>query len=290
MWEKRYDLFSFARNGKDQRIYSGEELKRLLRLAFLYHNGWKITAFMTLSDEDIEGAVERIAVTGLNYQTFALHLLHAAVDLNEAAFINVLDRLVKTVNVERTIVEVCYPHLLRLHALCGKLTAGSVQERFSTYLIQTKLIKETSIFSPSQNEPPELVLFSPEKEANELPLLFLNYVLRKSGWTVFYLGQNNKLSDLKSAADLPSVFYLYMHLTESPGFFIDDHLETLRKAFPGKIIFASGKGIDQSQRNFLRVYLLRSDEAIYRMICSKKQIAKAARTTWEAHKFLHRRP
>ena len=275
MWEKRYDLFSFARSHREQRIYSDDELKKLLRLAFLYHNGWTITNLMALPDDKIKSEVKHIAVSNLNYQTFILHLVHAAADLNEAAFMEALNGLIQVVGVEKTIIEVCYPYLLRLDVLWTRTKAVSAQERFSSYLIQSTLLNETTAFSSLQNEPPELVLFSPEKEGNDLPLLFLNYLLRKAGWKVFYLGGNNSLADLKRAASLPSIFYLYLHLPENTaGIFIDDYLATLRQTFPGKIIFASGKGIEQNQRRFLRVYLLRNDEAIYRMIASKKELAR----------------
>lgn len=276
LWEKRYDLFAFSKSRRQQRIFSDDELKKLLRLAFLYHNGWTITSLMALPDDKTEAEVQRIQLTATNYYTGILHLLHATVDLNEAAFVAALDELINAAGVEKTVVGVYYPYLLQLHALWKTTRAPPVQQRFSSYLIQTRLISETAKLSPAQDAPPELVLFSPEKDANDLPLLFLNYMLRKAGWKVLYLGINNRLADVKHAAALPSVYYLYLHLAQSTeGFLTDDYLETLRKNFPGKIIFASGKGIEQSQRSFVRVYLLRNDEAIYRMIASKKQLTKS---------------
>lgn len=269
MWGQRYDLFTTESR---QRLYSNEDVKKLLRLSFLYHNGRKMAALIALPDEETEAEIQRITVSEANYKTYTLQLLHAAVGLNEAAFIEVLERLITAVGVEKTIVDVCYPYLLRLAVLWNKKDVVPAQERFSNHLIQTRLLSETEKFSALQNEPPEVVLFSPQKEAADLSLLFLNYLLRKNGWTVFYLGKNSRLADVKEAATLPGIRYLYLHLpNDVSGIFVDDYLATLRQTFSGNIIFASGKGLRQSQRTFVNVHLLRSDEEIYRLIESKRK-------------------
>ena len=141
------------------------------------------------------------------------------------------------------------------------------QEHFSSYIIQNKIISETETFSVTQTGEPEVVLFCPENEFHELPLLFINYLLRKRGWRVLYLGANTTLADLKEAAQVPGIRYLYLHLiTNFTGISIDDYFESLRKSFPDKIILASGKGIERSQRTFVQMHLLRKDEDIYRFI------------------------
>ena len=82
-----------------------------------------------------------------------------------------------------------------------------------------------------------------------------------------YLGKNIKLVDLQAAAEVRGIKSLYVHIsTNLPGLTIDDYLETLRKTFPGKMIIASGKGIEQSQRSFTQMQLLKRDEEIHRFI------------------------
>lgn len=282
MLGQRYDFFKTERR---PRFYSNDDVKNLLRLSFLHHNGWKMASLIALPDDETETEVQGIRLSEANYKTFGLQLLSAAVDLNEAAFARVLHGLIETAGLEKTIVDVCYPYLLRLAVLWKIKDVVPVQQRFSDYLIQTRLLSETDKFSALQNEPPELVLFSPGKEAADLPLLFLNYLLRKNGWTVFYLGKNGRLADVKEAARPPGIRYLYLHLLDDPGgIFVDDYLETLRKTFPGKIILASGKGLEQSQRTFVNVHLLQSDEEIHRLIESKK---KEAKTTGAKNKRPH---
>src|SRR5829696_1967689 len=253
IWEQRYDFFKAPRKKSQQRFYSNEDLQKLLCISFLYHNEWKISRIAALSDDEIQAEVTKIGMNESNFQTYLQKLLQAAIDFNEAAFLDVLNSLIKTIGFEKTILEVCYPYLQRVGLLWNTNKVIPAQEHFSSYIIQNRLISETEKFSSFQNEPPEIILFCPENEYHELPLLYLNYLFRKYGWKVLYLGKNIKLDDLKEAnAKLPSINYLYLHLvTNFSGFHIDDYFETIHKTFPNKSILASGKGIEQSERSFV---------------------------------------
>lgn len=272
MWEKRYDFFRTGPQKGRQRIYSNDDLKKLLCLSFLYHNGWKISRIAALPDDEIKEEVRKIALSGSNHKTYVQKLLQAAVDFNEAEFVAVLNELCNTVGLEKTIVDVCYPYLQCIGLLWDISTIVPAQEHFASYLIQSRLISETEKFSAAQKGPPEILLFCPENENHELPLLFLNYLLRKHGWQVLYLGKNINVHDLKEAVRLPGIKYFYLHLIVNfTGLFIDDYLEMLRKTFPDKIIYASGRGIEQSQRTFVGIHLLRRDEEIYGFVEAKEK-------------------
>ena len=272
VWEQRYYFFKAPRKESKQRFYSNEDLQKLLCISFLYHNGWKISKIASLSDEAINTEVRQTELGDTNYKTYLQKLLGAAIDFNEAAFFLVLNDLIQKIGFEKTVVDVCYPYLQRVGLLWDTNNVIPAQEHFSSYIIQNRLISETEKFSQAQNGRPEIILFCPENEHHELPLLFLNYLLRKYGWKVLYLGKNIKLADLKEAAQLPGIKYLYLHITTNfTGFSIDDYFEKLRKTFTGKVLVASGKGIEQSQRTFTQFQLLRRDEQIYQFVKDKKE-------------------
>lgn len=273
VWEQRFDFFKAQRKDSKQRFYSNEDLQKLLCISFLYHNGWKVSKIATLSDEEIRQEVEAVILSEANYQTYLQRLLQAAVDFNEAAFLAVIGELVDVIGFERTIHEVCYAFLQRVGMLWDTNRVIPAQEHFSTYIIQNRVISETEKLSDSQIGPPELILFCPENEHHELPLLYLNYLLRKNNWRVLYLGANVKQDELAEAAKLPEIKFLYLHLiTNFTGFHIDDYLETLHKRFPEKQLIASGRGIEQSQRNFVRLRLLKKDNEIHQFIREKAQV------------------
>jgi DNA-binding transcriptional MerR regulator len=267
VWEQRYAFFKAQRKESNMRFYTNDDLKKLLCISFLYHNGWKVSKIASLSDEDIIEEVNKIPLDNNNHGTAIQHLLKAAIDFNEAEFVSVLNDLSNKIGFEKLITNVCYPYLHRVGLLWDTNRIIPAQEHFSSYIIQNRVISETEKFSETQIGDPEIVLFCPEDEYHELPLLFINYMLRKNGWRVIYLGINVGLDELKEAAKIPGIRYLYLHLiTNFTGLSLDDYFETLRKTFPDKIIFASGKGIVESQRSFVQLHLLRRDEEIYRFI------------------------
>ncbi|RYZ29912.1 MAG: MerR family transcriptional regulator [Chitinophagaceae bacterium] len=270
IWEQRFDFFKAPRKESKQRFYSNEDLQKLLCISFLYHNGWKVSRISVLSDEELKNEVNKIELGPSNYQSYLQKLLQAAIDFNEADFLQTLNQLSRSIGFEKTITDVCYPYLQRVGLLWDTNRVIPAQEHFSSYIIQNRLISETEKFSKTQDESPEIILFCPENEHHELPLLFLNYLLRKNNWRVLYLGKDIKMDDLREAAKIPGINYLYMHLiTNFTGFHIDDYFETLRKTFPGKKIFASGKGIEQNERSFVDLKLLRRDDEILQFIRTK---------------------
>ena len=270
IWEQRYDFFKAPRKESKQRFYSNEDLQKLLCLSFLYHNGWKISRIAALSDEEIKAEAEKVELTPSNYPTYLQRLLQSAIDFNEADFLQTLNQLIEQIGFEKTIVDVCYPYLQRVGLLWDTNRVIPAQEHFASYIIQNRLISETEKYSQSQNDSPEIILFCPENEYHELPLLYINYMLRKYGWRVLYMGKNIKLADLSEAAKIPGINYLYLHLiTNFTGLFIDDYFEMLRKTFPDKTIIASGKGIEQSERTFVNLRLMRRDDEILQFIKEK---------------------
>lgn len=271
IWEQRYDFFKAPRKESNLRFYTNEDLKKLLCVSYLYHNGWKISRIAALSDNGIVQEVEKIPISDENYPTAIQQLLKAAVDFNESAFLSILNELQENIGFENLIINVCYPYLLRVGLLWDTSRIIPAQEHFSSYIIQNRVISETEKLAVTQTGEPEIILFCPEEEYHELPLLFINYLLRKHGWRVLYLGANIKFADLEEAARIPETRYLYLHLISNfTGISIDDYFEKLRKTFPDKIIFASGKGVEKSQRSFVNLHLLQRDEEIYRFIEKRK--------------------
>src|SRR5215213_10418876 len=83
IWEQRYNLFTPQRKESQHRIYDNEDLKQLLRISFLYHNGWKISKIAELSAGEIAGKVRQYEINSKTYKTFIIQMIEAAVDFNE---------------------------------------------------------------------------------------------------------------------------------------------------------------------------------------------------------------
>lgn len=270
IWEHRYNFFTPQRKESKHRFYDNEDLKKLLRISFLYHSGWKVSRIAALSHEHVRKEVQQAALAEGQHGYFVSRLIEAAIDFDENAFQHVLNECIGNAGFEKCIVEVCYPYLLKLGLLWSTNHVIPAQEHFSSYMIQNRIIVETEKL-PVMNKKPEILLVCPEGEFHELPLLFINYLLRKNGWTALYLGPNIGKEELIRISALPHIAYLYLHLiTNFTGFTVDEYLADIGRALPEKKIFISGEGINGVQRNFVNVQLLRTDQQIYDFINRSK--------------------
>ncbi|HYH16033.1 MAG TPA: MerR family transcriptional regulator [Flavisolibacter sp.] len=267
IWEQRYQFFTPKRTEGKQRYYENEDLKRLLRVSFLYHHGWKISKIAAMNEDQIIDAVREMEKESTSYQHFILTLIEAAIDFDEKIFNQVLDDLIEKFGMEVTIANICYPFLKRIGVLWMTNNIIPAQEHFASYLIQHKIIAETDKLTNKLGNKPMILLFTPDGEFHEMPLLFLHYMLKKWGWPTIYLGTNIKQQHLKEVSKQEGIEYIYTHIiTNFTRYEIDDYFELLCQSFPDKTIVASGAMIQSATRSFVNLRLLKSDEAIYSFI------------------------
>lgn len=270
IWEQRYQFFTPKRKDSQHRIYDNDDLKKLLRISYLYHTGWKISKIAALSHEEILEEVKKGGTAEGNYARFVSGLIEAAVDFDEKAFTGLMNEVSEKIGFEKCIVEVAYPYLKKIGLLWSTNNVIPAQEHFTSYLVQNRIIAETETIAQSKNKP-EIILVCPQGEFHELPLLFINYLMRKNGWGVLYLGVNISKNELLQLNQLESVNHIYIHLiTNFTGMYTDDYLEEICRQFPDKKILASGEGISQVQRSFTNLTLLNSEKKIYDFINHRK--------------------
>ncbi len=197
-------------------------------------------------------------------------MTEAAIDFNEEAFIRIIDALIEKIGFEKCITDVCYPFLKRIGMPWKKNNLIPAQQHFSSYIIQNRIIAETDKFKAS-NKMPGMILFSPGEAHNELPLLFIYYLLRKNDWNVMYLGTNINKKTITRFSEKNSVKYIFLHLIHDfAGWDADVYFEDLCKSIPGKKIIVTGTAVHQFQRKFTNLILLKSDKEIYQFIENNK--------------------
>ena len=273
VWEQRYDFFKPKRKESQHRLYDNEDLKQLLRIAFLYHKGWKVSRIAQLSPGQIKAEVEKVQEAKSSFEYYINQLLEYSIDFKKESFARGLQHVIDSIGFEAAIEKVCYPLLQKIGLLWMTNHVIPAQEHFCSYMIQHKIIAETDKLPMAPPQAPQVVLFCPHGEYHELPLHYIHYLFRKWGWTTFYLGSDVKLDILKPFAQNEKVTCLFLYLiTNFTGFTVDDYFEKLCKTFPAKKIIAAGKAVFASQRNFVNLSILKTDEAIHRFIKEKNAL------------------
>jgi MerR family transcriptional regulator, light-induced transcriptional regulator len=265
IWEQRYNFFTPKRRESLHRVYNNEDLKHLLRISLLYHNGWKVSKIAALEPKAIEETVRTIFPGHSDYNYYINSLLEAALDFDEFKFMEVFNNTIGLIGFEKCVVQVCYPYLVKLGHLWSTNNVIPAQEHFSSYLIQNKIISETERLEPQAREP-EIILLCPKGEYHELPLLFINYMLRKNSWGTVYLGCNITNSELEKVVSVTRIKKIYIHLiTNFTGLHLDEYLEAICKKFNTSEVLLSGEGFKSLQREFTNMKYLKTEKDIYNL-------------------------
>ncbi|NNE29251.1 MAG: MerR family transcriptional regulator [Saprospiraceae bacterium] len=242
IWEQRYGIVKPKRTKTNIRFYQDKDLRRLLNIALLNRNGFKISKIACMSKEEIQEKVLSISSVSFEHDIQLDSLTIAMIEMDETKLDKVIRTNIEKIGFERTMLELIYPFLEKLSVLWLTGSINPVQEGFMTYLLRQKLIAAIDrVPFPTIATTKKFMLFLPTGETQELSLLFLNYLLRSRGYQVIYLGQNITLDDLKDAFCVQKPAFLYTMISETySNQSVDAYVSNLGKTFPQARVLVSG--------------------------------------------------
>ena len=244
IWEKRYGLLDPARSGTNIRSYSDTDLRKLLNIALLNDNGFKISRIATFNDAAIRSHVLALENSENGAADQVESLILAMTELDEARFEKVIGNCILRSGFEQTMLEVIQPFLQRVGVLWLIDAVKPGQEHFISSLIRQKVISAIDGLVPINRERPKTILFFlPEGEMHELGLLFAHFLARKHGHHPIYLGQSVPFEDLKAVVEYrkPSVMVTGF-LSHQDVSVVNSYLSKLHEHFPAQqVLFFHGR-------------------------------------------------
>lgn len=244
IWESRYNIGIPQRKESNHRFYDNDNLKQILKISYLYHSGYKISIIASLKDEEVTRLVAD-KKTFKNESDFLIkEMLEASIDLDEDRFSTTFKNSCTKLGLENTLLKVVYPFQQKIGVLWLTEHVIPSQEHFTSNIIRQKIcaaIDELPSFRKDIKH--SILLFTPEKEMHEIPLLLMHYLLKKHGFKTIYLGSNISLQEVelygtKNQDCTHVLFYLATNLnTWSP----ENFLSKLCNIFSSKIIIMAGK-------------------------------------------------
>lgn len=242
-WENRYKLTSPDRTDTNIRMYSEEDLRKLLNISLLYNYGYRISELAKLSEPDLCKLVQEFTLKDDASTGKMLALTTAMLDLNESMFERLLSTSILQLGLQKTMEEVIFPFFQQIGIMWQTGTINPAHEHFITNLIRQKLIVAID-GQPLQELPntPKFLLFLPQDEWHEIGLLYASFVIRSRGAKSIYLGQNVPYPDLHVVVEVYQPQVLFTVLT-SPvtSIHAEEYLLNLQKDFPGITILAAGR-------------------------------------------------
>ena len=197
IWEKRYNLLQPKRTETNIRFYSHKNLTKLLNIALLNKNSFKISKIAEMSDEAItlnsRELAFKIAVNDEAINSFKLSMFQ----FDKTLFNNTYNKLLHKKTFREIFKDVFIPFLEHIGLLWQTETLLPAHEHFISNLIAQKIQINTEKLQYSVTDSKNTyVLFLPENEIHELGLLYLNYELVLRGNHTIYLGQSLPLNNL----------------------------------------------------------------------------------------------
>ena len=259
IWEQRHNIQLCKRKESLHRYYDNEDLKQILRISYLYHQGYKISKIANLSKDEIN----KLATTGSgenNYDIFINQMIEASIDYDQPRFEKIINNALLHLGFEKTVVKVFYPFMEKIGLLWITEHVIPAQEHFSSYLIQKKILVAIDGLEPVPFENGRVVLiFSPEGELHETPLLVIQYIMKKHKISSVYFGSDVSLAELEYYCKNKIVTHLYFHMiTNFLAKETEEYINYLVERFPGKKILASGPALHDATADFANVRILRS--------------------------------
>src|ERR1700744_2370115 len=111
IWEQRYQFLRPKRKAGNHRLYDSEDLKYLLRIAFLYHHGHKPSLLARLNHKELIQLIVKIPLSPASHEAFINNLLEVSLDYDQKVFDHILDEVILHKGFEKAITKVVFPFL-----------------------------------------------------------------------------------------------------------------------------------------------------------------------------------
>lgn len=243
IWEKRYGLIKPERTCTNIRIYSDNDLKKILNISLLNRHGFRISKIAGLSEEELN---EKVLVLSQHSHSYGDHidsLTSAMIELDDDRFYQLLSSSIMKIGFEETFIHVIYPFLEKVGILWQAGTIRPAQEHFISNLIRQKLIVAIDgALIHQKTSPRKFLLYLPEGEIHELGLLFYQYLIIRRGHKTLYLGPSVPQKDLEEIYKMyhPD-FLVSFFVTQIEPKELRQYIDFIGSSFSSSHFFLSGQ-------------------------------------------------
>lgn len=232
IWEKRFDLLHPMRSGNNVRYYSHKDLQKLLNIAALYHQGYKISRIASLTEADLEETVRKEMLVDYQGDYAGLSLRMAMLNYDHVLFDQTIHLLLAQKTFREVFRTVFLPFLNDIGLMWQTSVITVAHEHFLSNLLRQKILYQIDQLHAITVVPEQkvFVLFLPDNEVHELGLLYAQYELMLHGCRTIYLGQSvplESLSDLQTS--FPAIIFITSFTIHPQDDKVVDYLKSVSK-------------------------------------------------------------
>ncbi len=245
IWEQRYSILKPDRTDTNIRLYSNDDLRKILNISMINNNGSKISRIAKMEDDTIAEEVDKIVNTYKNENNQIDGLILAMVEFDEQRFEKTVSNCILHFGFEKTYENVLVPFLRQIGTMWQIGMVNPAQEHFISNLIRQKLIVAIdSVIPKSSVEDKHVILFLPDKELHEISLLYCYYLCKANGIRCLYLGQTVPLDEVLKISQVSNNTHFVCIITSKfEQTSTIEYLQKLSETIPNKTFFVSGSQV-----------------------------------------------
>jgi MerR family transcriptional regulator, light-induced transcriptional regulator len=243
IWEKRYQLLNPDRSDTNIRFYSDDDVRRILNVAMLVKNGYKISNIALFDDSKLQAEVLRQNKGLTDPEKNIDQLLFHTINLDTFGFEELLNKIIQENGFSKTIQNIIFPFFDRIGLLWQTGTIFVAHEHFVSNLIRNRLIIESAKFD-NRSSGKSILFYLRENELHELGLLYFNFLAAENGFRCVYLGQSlpfGDLSNLLRRTEFNFVCTSFIYAIEKHE--LEQYLSNLSMVFDQNKILIAGRQI-----------------------------------------------
>jgi DNA-binding transcriptional MerR regulator len=214
IWEKRYKVLEPDRTESNIRTYSEPELKKILNIAYLNRNGYKISRIASLTDDELSQQVMMVSSNNVNPDN-SFHpgnILMTAMKFNETRFKEALEPFIRYHGIEEAYIRFFYPLLEKSRILWQTGSLSRAQEQFvRNTIIQILLIEDLNISSHAGKKKPTIAMVNTSDNISDNNFIFYKYILKKRGFDVIFTGGVLPATEVTEIHKIKSFEYLIVN-------------------------------------------------------------------------------
>jgi MerR family transcriptional regulator, light-induced transcriptional regulator len=235
VWERRYGAVRPARTRTNRRVYSDEDVQRLIYLHEATRNGHRIgniavlpmekLAALVLEKQELPPPPER---SSLADQVIA-DAIGAIRSLDTRALEEILARAIVALGQHALLVKVIGPMAQKIGELWREGTLMAAHEHFASAMIRTFLSRNSKPFAVNGSAP-SIVVGTPSGQLHELGAVMAAAAANDVGWKVIYLGPSLPAAEIAAAVaqnDARAVALSLVYPEDDPN--LPGELELLRR-------------------------------------------------------------
>lgn len=230
IWERRYALLQPSRSPGNFRLYTLDELKKILNIALLKKNGYSVSGLSKFSDTVIEHKAENLPNDYNKWQKAINDLTISMYTKELESFEWLLDELLLKWPIEILVEKIIFPFL----KITNLLWTGN--KLFEEHLVVTasrkKLILAIESINTNIKKEKTVLLFLPDCKQLDLGLLYSNFNLKRKGIHVLYLGNDVTIDNLKIILQVQPPAYIFTYLHQNHHFQVEQLLDLMETYIP----------------------------------------------------------